>query len=68
MNQPIKGFHLDPTTTGSPSWRAVTFSMFDTSRRGFSGLGSSAEEGRASMLGKLLDCKKCESGAPPDLR
>lgn len=24
-------------------------------------------EGRASMLGQLLDCKKCEAGALPDV-
>jgi len=23
-------------------------------------------EGRASRLGRMLDCKKCERGAPPD--
>jgi hypothetical protein len=24
------------------------------------------EEGRSSMLGHMLDCKKCDEGAPPD--
>ncbi|HXS08646.1 MAG TPA: DUF3565 domain-containing protein [Candidatus Krumholzibacteria bacterium] len=25
------------------------------------------EEGRARMIGTLLDCTKCDSGAPPDV-
>lgn len=26
------------------------------------------EDGRASMLGQVLDCKKCDESAPPDDR
>lgn len=26
------------------------------------------EEGRAGTLGRTLDCKKCDAGAPPDAR
>jgi hypothetical protein len=26
------------------------------------------EEGRAQTLGRTLDCKKCDAGAPPDAR
>jgi hypothetical protein len=26
------------------------------------------EEGRATMLGTPLDCRKCDAGAPPDQR
>jgi len=25
------------------------------------------EAGRAAMLGKFLDCRKCDAGAPPDM-
>jgi Protein of unknown function (DUF3565) len=27
-----------------------------------------SEEGRRSMLGTQLECKKCDAGAPPDRR
>lgn len=66
LNQPITGFHLDESgdyvaelacghnqhMRHNPPW---------TNR-----LWVTSAEGRQSMIGHTLSCKKCDTGAPPD--
>jgi hypothetical protein len=68
MEQPITGYHLDEEghwvaelacghyqhVRHDPPWTLRPWAI--------------TEEGRASMLGQRLNCKKCDSGAPPDQR
>jgi hypothetical protein len=68
MERPIVGFHLDQENhwvaelacghyqhvRHDPPWTQRPWVL--------------TEEGRAAMLGAVLNCKKCESGAPPDHR
>ena len=66
MKQPIVGFHLDDEghwvaelacghnqhTRHDPPWIQRPW--------------VTTPEGRASVLGRLLDCRKCDTGAPRD--
>lgn len=68
MERPIVGFHVDEENhwvaelacghyqhvRHNPPWTERPWVL--------------TEEGRTGMLGALLDCKKCDSGAAPDHR
>ncbi|MGE5152506.1 MAG: DUF3565 domain-containing protein [Bdellovibrio bacteriovorus] len=68
MERPITGFHLDDEghwvaelacghfqhVRHNPPWMVRHWVV--------------TAQGRASMLGARLNCKKCDSGAPPDAR
>lgn len=68
MKQPITGFHLDDESDWvaelacghvqhvrhNPPWVERPWVV--------------TQDGRASMLGQLLECKKCEAGSPVDDR
>lgn len=68
MEQPIIGFHLDDENhwvaelacghfqhvRHNPPWSLRPWVL--------------TEESRANMLGFRLNCKKCDSGSPPDQR
>ncbi|MGC8732359.1 MAG: DUF3565 domain-containing protein [Halothiobacillaceae bacterium] len=55
--------------TGSQSLPAATTSTSATSRPGPGTCRPwvTTETGRTGRLGHILDCKKCDAGAPPDL-
>jgi len=68
MKQPIQGFHQDDHqhwvaqlacghnqhVRHNPPWTSRPWVV--------------TSEGRSSMIGQSLDCKKCDAGAPPDAR
>jgi hypothetical protein len=68
MERPIVGFHLDEEShwvaelscghfqhvRHNPPWSERSWVL--------------TEEGRANKLGALLNCRKCDAGAPPDRR
>ncbi|MBK9130523.1 MAG: DUF3565 domain-containing protein [Gammaproteobacteria bacterium] len=68
MQQPITGFHLDAHddwvaelacghfqhVRHNPPWTLRPWVM--------------TEDGRASALGRRLECRKCDAGAPADTR
>jgi len=66
MKQPITGFHLD----AEHDWVAeLVCGHFQHVRHKPPWIQRPwlvTEQGRAGMLGELLDCKKCDYGAPPD--
>lgn len=66
MNRPITGFHLDPDNDWVAELACGHFQHVRHKPPWIQRPWVVTEEGRASMLGELLDCKKCESGAPPD--
>ncbi|MEW5973383.1 MAG: DUF3565 domain-containing protein [Pseudomonadota bacterium] len=67
MHQPIRGYHLDEEghwvaelacghnqhVRHQPPWTCRPWVTTET--------------GRTGRLGHILDCKKCDAGAPPDL-
>jgi len=68
MYQPITGYHLD----GEGHWAAQLACGHNQHVRHNLPLESRPwvldEAGRASMLGKKLDCLKCDAGDPEDER
>ncbi|HEY8538369.1 MAG TPA: DUF3565 domain-containing protein [Steroidobacteraceae bacterium] len=68
MQQPITGFHLDSEkhwvaelacghfqhVRHDPPWTLRPWVV--------------TEEGRAAAIGRMLECRKCDMGAPPDAR
>ncbi len=66
MNRPITGFHRDADSDWVAELACGHFQHVRHKPPWIQRPWVVSEEGRASMLGTLLDCKKCESGAPPD--
>jgi hypothetical protein len=68
MDQPIVGFHLDSAN----DWVAELACGHDQHVRHNPPWTNRpwvvTAEGRGSKLGAVLDCKKCDAGAPPDRR
>jgi len=66
MNRPITGFHRDD----SGDWVAeLACGHFQHVRHGppwINRLWVTTPQGRASMIGHELACRKCADGAPPD--
>jgi hypothetical protein len=66
MKQPITGYHKDE----EDHWVAELACGHNQHVRHNPPLVSrpwvESESGRTSMLGHELNCKKCDSGAPPD--
>jgi hypothetical protein len=67
MNRAITGFHLDTHNDWVAELACGHFQHVRHNPPWIQRPWVVTEEGRASMLGVLLDCKKCESGAPPDV-
>lgn len=66
MEQPIKGFHLDDENHWVAELACGHFQHVRHIPPWFSRPWVITEEGRNSMLGHRLNCKKCDAGAPPD--
>ena len=66
MEQPIKGFHLDDENHWVAELACGHFQHVRHIPPWFSRPWVTTEEGRNSMLGHRLNCKKCDVGAPPD--
>lgn len=66
MQQPIVGFHVDDDR----HWVAELACGHNQHVRHMPPWINrpwvTTEHGRARALGRLLDCKKCDAGAPPD--
>ena len=66
MDRRIAGFHVD----GENDWVAeLECGHFQHVRHNPPWINrqwAATADGRASMLGHLLACKKCDAGAPPD--
>lgn len=68
MEQPITGFHQDDENHWVAELACGHFQHVRHNPPWFSRPWAITEEGRNSMLGSRLNCKKCDSGAPPDER
>jgi len=66
MKQPIVGFHLDADRDWVAELACGHFQHVRHKPPWIQRPWVVTEEGRASVLGQLLDCRKCDSGAPPD--
>lgn len=66
MNQPIARFHLDIENDWVAELACGHFQHVRHKPPWIQRPWVVTEEGRESMVGELLDCKKCDSGAPPD--
>jgi len=66
MRQPITGFHRDD----EGHWVAeLACAHFQHTRHDPPWVNRpwvTTPEGRAGALGRMLECKKCDAGAPPD--
>ena len=68
MQQPMTGFHLDAETDWVAELACGHFQHVRHNPPWIERPWVVTEAGRASKLGELLDCKKCDAGAPPDRR
>jgi hypothetical protein len=66
MKQPITGFHLDAEHDWVAELACGHFQHVRHKPPWIQRPWVVTEQGRADMLGELLDCKKCDSGALPD--
>jgi hypothetical protein len=68
VQQPITGYHLDEENVWVAELACGHFQHVRHKPPWLQRPWVLTEEGRARMLGTLLDCIKCDSGAPPDHR
>jgi len=68
MKQPIIGFHLDNQSDWVAELACGHFQHVRHNPPWVERPWVVTHDGRASMLGQVLECKKCESGAPADHR
>jgi hypothetical protein len=68
MERPIVGFHLDEESHWVAELSCGHFQHVRHNPPWAERPWVVTEEGRARMLGALLNCKKCDTGAPPDRR
>jgi hypothetical protein len=66
MQQRITGFHLDKENHWVAELECGHFQHTRHDPPWVSRPWAATAEGRASMLGHMLKCKKCDEGAPPD--
>jgi hypothetical protein len=68
MDQPITGFHLDDEQHWVAELACGHFQHVRHDPPWQSRPWVTTPEGRARTLGAKLACRKCDQGAPPDLR
>lgn len=68
MQQPIVGFHLDPENHWVAELACGHYQHVRHDPPWIERPWVVTEAGRRSRLGLLLECKKCDAGAPPDRR
>lgn len=68
MRQPITGYHHDHENHWVAELRCGHFQHVRHDPPWTVREWVTTEAGRDSMLGFELECKKCDSGAPPDAR
>lgn len=68
MQQPITGFHLDDENNWVAELACGHFQHVRHAPPWVERPWVVTETGRAGVLGKPLNCKKCEVGEPPDRR
>lgn len=68
MKQPITGFHLDEEQHWVAELACGHFQHVRHDPPWVERPWVVTESGREGMLGHLLNCRKCDSGAPPDGR
>jgi hypothetical protein len=68
MQQPITGFHQDSEYDWVAELACGHFQHVRHRPPWIQRPWVVTEKGRAAMLGKLLDCKKCDRGEPRDSR
>lgn len=66
MQQPITGFHLDVHGDWVAELECRHFQHVRHNPPWIQRPWVMTEEGRAQKMGQTLDCKKCDSKAPPD--
>jgi Protein of unknown function (DUF3565) len=66
MQQAITGFHLDAENHWVAELACGHYQHVRHNPPWIERPWVVTEAGRRSVLGQLLDCKKCEFGAPPD--
>ena len=66
MQQPIIGFHLDDENDWVAELNCGHFQHMRHNPPWISRPQVTTEEGRAGLLGKVLNCVKCDEGLPPD--
>jgi len=67
MDQPIAGFHLDEHGHGVAELACGHFQHVRHDPPWTNRPWTQTAEGRLSALGRLLSCRKCDNGTPPDL-
>ncbi|MBW3695182.1 DUF3565 domain-containing protein [Vibrio sp. T187] len=68
MKQPIVGYHIDDEGDWVAQLLCGHFQHVRHQPPFICRPWVVSQQGRDSMLGHQLDCKKCESGAPKDVR
>lgn len=68
MEQPIVSFHLDAENDWVAALACGHFQHVRHNPPWVNRPWAESESGRESMLGRLLNCKKCDDGAPPDAK
>lgn len=68
MHQPITGFHLDDENHWVAELACGHFQHVRHDPPWIERPWVTTERGRREHLGQRLDCRKCETGAPPDRR
>ena len=66
MKKPITGFHQDENNDWVAELECGHFQHVRHNPPWINRTWVVTEEGRSSKLGHSLNCKKCESGDPPD--
>jgi len=67
MNQPIAGYHKDKENDWVAELRCGHFQHVRDKPPFINRPWVTTAEGRRSMIGHELNCKKCDSGEPQDL-
>ena len=68
MKQAMTGFHLDHENHWVAELHCGHFQHVRHNPPWVERPWVTTPEGRQSMLGKTLECKKCDAGLPPDQR
>ena len=66
MKQPITGYHTDDEQDWIAELACGHFQHVRHTPPWFNRPWVQTREGRDSMMGQPLDCKKCDAGEPPD--
>jgi uncharacterized protein DUF3565 len=66
LDRRIVGYHLDDRSDWVAELECGHFQHVRHDPPWINRPWTSTAEGRASMLGRPLPCKKCDAGAPPD--